>query len=488
VNRPADRVKNDTRRCRARRAVIVITCCFLAAPVAAQETLSHGRFEDVRLFRPGVETRDTVVLFSGREGWNDEMGALARALAGAGALVAGVDLGGLERNLDADAAACVSPEGDVENLAHFVEAYAQLPVYGAPVLAGYADGGAFAYALLAQAERGIFMGAISLAYCPRLVLQKPLCPSARPDASPVQPGAQPAPAGSLGGPWRIVQGADDSVCTPAMIRDFAHAATDASVVVAPALGHDAPPSRWSAPLLAAYAEFASARPSNVEETPPDLRDLPITEVLARSPADTFAVFISGDGGWAGLDKNTAAALASRGISVVGIDSLRYFWKPRTPQSVADDVDRVVRAYRTRWHARAAILVGYSQGANVMPFAVNRLPAATRGNVSLVALLGLGRFASFEFHLSSWLTREQSGAPILPELTRLRGMRLLCLYGEGESESLCPQLTATDDAQVVQLPGGHHFDSNYERLADLIIQSQRRASPASAGSARSLPSE
>ncbi len=50
---------------------------------------------------------------------------------------------------------------------------------------------------------------------------------------------------------------------------------------------------------------------------------------AKNGGPTFAVILSGDGGWAGLDKKVAAALAAQGIDVVGIDSLRYFWSERT---------------------------------------------------------------------------------------------------------------------------------------------------------------
>ena len=48
--------------------------------------------------------------------------------------------------------------------------------------------------------------------------------------------------------------------------------------------------------------------------------------------DSFAIVMSGDGGWAGLDKDVAQALSAHGIPVVGLDSLRYFWSPRTPEA------------------------------------------------------------------------------------------------------------------------------------------------------------
>jgi type IV secretory pathway VirJ component len=88
--------------------------------------------------------------------------------------------------------------------------------------------------------------------------------------------------------------------------------------------------------------------------------------------------LSGDGGWAGLDKNVAAALSAKGVDVVGVDSLRYFWS-RAHAAGTGRRSRSHRALlRAQWKKSGALLVGYSQGADVLPFAINRLPAATQG--------------------------------------------------------------------------------------------------------------
>ncbi|TPK10203.1 hypothetical protein FJ543_21975 [Mesorhizobium sp. B2-5-7] len=42
----------------------------------------------------------------------------------------------------------------------------------------------------------------------------------------------------------------------------------------------------------------------------------------------MAIVLSGDGGWHDLDKTIAEELQSRGVSVVGRDSVRYFWKKK----------------------------------------------------------------------------------------------------------------------------------------------------------------
>ena len=49
-----------------------------------------------------------------------------------------------------------------------------------------------------------------------------------------------------------------------------------------------------------------------------IHDLPIVEVQAKDSKSTlFAVIISGDGGWAGIDREIGAALAKTGVPVAG---------------------------------------------------------------------------------------------------------------------------------------------------------------------------
>jgi type IV secretory pathway VirJ component len=104
---------------------------------------------------------------------------------------------------------------------------------------------------------------------------------------------------------------------------------------------------------------------------------------------------------------------------------------------------------------------------VLPFAVNRLPDATKTSVALTAILGMSEHALFEFHVSSWISDDTSGPATLPEVNRITGMPVLCIYGEDERDSLCPKLDSTK-FKIVKVKGGHHFDGNYAALAEQIL--------------------
>jgi type IV secretory pathway VirJ component len=426
--------------------------------------LSHGRFKDFVVYTPAAKPTSVVLFLSGEAGWNARAESMAQELVRQGAMVAGIDLPKFQADLDADPAQCVFPDGDLENLSHFIQAYFHNSTYLAPMLIGLDEGATLAYAVLAQAPSDTFASALTVDFCPTSTLQKPLCKGSGIDSEPAAHGSGRTylPIKSLGNAWVALQ-------TPAA-KDCAAAASNligevhgAASVTLPALG--------TASLTAAFAKLdaASAR-SRLAPPPAALGDLPVVEVPARAGAaqsDEFALLMSGDGGWAGIDQDIAAALTADGIPVIGLDSLRYYWTARTPEGLAADTDKLIRYYLDHLKKKRVLLIGYSQGADVLPFAVNRLPAATRASVALAAILGMSEHALFEFHVSSWISDSNSGPATLPEVDRISGIPVLCIYGADEKDSLCPKLDASKFT-VVQVKGGHHFDGDYAGLAQHIL--------------------
>jgi type IV secretory pathway VirJ component len=460
------------------------------SPSAPATHLTHGRFRDVLVYQPAGTPTSFALLLSGEEGWSPVADTMARRLAQQGAMVAGIDMAKFKAELEADGDQCESADGDLENLSHFVQAYSHAPTYLSPVLVGVSSGAAFAYAMLAQAPRNTFAAALTLGFCPRLDWNKPLCKGSGFEFTrgPGGRGMDFLPIKALGNPWVDLQGEADKACPVAAAREFASKVRGAALVTLPQVGHEfASPSLWLPQFAAAYGKLSAQNPTTRVAPPPaSLSDLPIVEVPANPlaalpaaspitgsspvpapPTDLFAIIMSGDGGWAGLDQDVAGALSVKGIPVVGLDSLRYYWTARTPAGLAADTDRMIRYYSAHFGKQRVLLIGYSQGADVLPFAVNRLPESTRAHVALTAVMGMSEHALFEFHLSSWVSDDNSGPATLPEIDRIAGMPVLCIYGEDESDSLCPKLDARKFT-IVKLKGGHHFDGDYANLARQIL--------------------
>ena len=194
---------------------------------------------------------------------------------------------------------------------------------------------------------------------------------------------------------------------------------------------------------------------------------------------TLAVFLTGDGGWADLDQQVVAELRAHGVAVIGLNTRPYLSKKKTPADIANDLTRISRRYLAEWKKTRLTIVGYSRGADLMPFGVPGMPADVRDRIVLLAMLGLGERTGFEFHLEDiFVTVKRPGDMMtLPALAQLKGMRMFCVYGAEEEDSGCRDAPPGLMSRKVELPGGHHYDSNYKRLGDLVLKELAPASPA-----------
>ena len=454
-----------------------------AGAFAAEETLRYGRFGAVTLYHAKAQPSRVALFVSGDGGWNLGVIDMARELAGLDTLVVGIDIGHYLKSLAGAGETCSHPAVDLEALSKYVQKKLGYPAYVPPILVGYSSGATLVYAVLVQAPTGTFRGAISLGFCPDLEIAKPLCRGAGGLAWKIMPkgkGFWFLPASNLQSPWFALQGSIDQVCDPAATEAYVRQVGQGELVILPKVGHGySVPRNWMPQFKEVFGRLAlreegapqQRTASGAHNPSTQIDGLPIVEVPATA-ADrkTLAILLTGDGGWAGIDRDLAAALAAEGVPVAGLNSLQYFWNPKSPDSAGADLQRLLRHYLQFWKCEKAILVGYSFGADVLPFMVARLPEDLRRRVALVALLGPGRKAEFEFRILDWVT---SGAgrdslPLLPEIGRLAGTPLLCLDAEEEaSASLCPTL-APGQGKVVTLKGGHHFGGDYRGIARIIL--------------------
>jgi type IV secretory pathway VirJ component len=427
--------------------------------------IGHGRFSEVDVYKPQGTPSSFVLLLSDEAGWTPRAVATAQALVQKNAMVAGIDLPRFRRMLEAiPPPRCEYIAGDFENLSHFVQAYYKLPDYLPPIVVGLGAGGALGYAEVAEGPTDSSGGALLLGFKPGLKLRKPLCPgwALATDRSPDNQGLDMLAAKAVAVPVTLFSDAAGEAATKVFASQLGQG-TEVTV--------DQGAAGPSQPFLDAFDKLAASLKPSAPAAPADLGGLPVIEVPAKAGVpgpDAFAILISGDGGWAGLDQAVAGALSAQGIPVVGVDSLRYFWTARTPESTAADIDRIVRYYLNHLHKNRVLLLGYSQGADVMPFIVSRLPPETRKHVALGAVMGLSEHALFEFHVGNWVNANQDqGLPTAPEMEKPGGIPMLCIYGDGETDTLCPKLDP-QKVKVVKLPGGHHFGGDYQRLAREIL--------------------
>jgi len=202
------------------------------------------------------------------------------------------------------------------------------------------------------------------------------------------------------------------------------------------------------------------------------RTLPARVLPVAAPGRAMAVVLTGDGPVAGLADRLARDIRAAGIPVLVWSSTRYYWTPRTPDEASRDLDRVIRHYGAAWKRERVLVVGYSMGADVAPFLINRLPPPTRARVDAAALIAMAHDAIFEFHVHQWWG--PSSAPSLatrPEVERLRPLRVVCIHGRGDRHGACPEMK-TSGMTVVELRGGHHFRGDGKRLSRVVVDLAR----------------
>lgn len=233
-------------------------------------------------------------------------------------------------------------------------------------------------------------------------------------------------------------------------------------------------------VVGVWASLASglmaddARPTATPAAAADtLAALPIRPMPARGTGGlhgALTILLTGDGGWRAIDKQLADSLAAHGAGVVVLDSRAYFHARRDPDGTANDVARVATQYLAAWGDERLILVGYSRGADVLPFVASRLPPDLAGRVRLVALLGPARHANFKFHLVDLFAdkRRADDLMTIPEIEKLRGAPVLCIFGADEKDTACRDVHSTL-VTPIEMPGGHHFDEEYGIIAHRILQ-------------------
>jgi len=448
------------------------TLSFTRVDADQTETLNVPTFGQVVVYRPDKPT-EVVLFISGDGGWNKGVVSMAERLRDLGALVVGIDIRTFNASMRASKG-CAYPAGALEQLSRDIQLRYKFPEYVHPLLVGYSSGATLVYATLAAAPPETFAGGLSLGFCPDLDEPTPMCQmrGLKTTKKPKEVGYDLMPYPGLQVPWMVLHGEADQVCSPTAARDFVSATGSSRLFSLPKVGHGfGVPANWEPQFIEAYRALlaAAARHEAPHVSIPEANDLPLVELPSTIPTTRheMAVLISGDGGWAELDKRVAEGLAGAGVPTVGLNSLRYFWTPRTPESAASDLARVITHYSAAWHRDRVIVIGYSFGADVLPFLVNGLEPSVRAQIANVVLLGLGTTAQFEFHLAEWLG--QSGGPeysTVPEVNRLT-MPVTCVRGADEDDSACG-LIKNPHAHVVTVGEGHHFGGDYERLVNVIL--------------------
>ncbi|MBB3464128.1 type IV secretory pathway VirJ component [Rhizobium sp. BK377] len=444
-------------------AAVCVSMLAAAPSYAADETTESfetGLIPSPHIFLPQGEVKGAVFLISDAAGWGDNEKTEADRLVSQGSVVIGVDFPSYMEALNRYDVSlndgCIYTVSDIESLSQQVQRAAGNSPYHLPIVAGIGEGGALALAIAAQTPDATIGQTFAVDPRAGIPLSKELC--------------TPATKKVVGD--RSVYGLTDGALPDPVIATFTPKADKDGRAHVEDLKktHDAIEIREStddAQTVFADTLDDLVTASGAFDNP---LGLPLAVLDATPNLDTMAVIYSGDGGWRDIDKEVGGKLQKEGIPVVGIDSLRYFWTERKPQETADDLSRIIEFYRKQWKVKHVLLIGYSFGADIVPASYQLLKPAEKAAVAQISLLSLSHQVDYVISVMGWLGQKTEGAGGDP-IEDLKGADpklVQCIYGKDDDDDVACPAVKDVGGEVIELPGDHHFDENYDLLTKTIV--------------------
>jgi type IV secretory pathway VirJ component len=443
---------------------------------SSRDSLLVPVFGKVYIYNRTTTPQNVIVMVSGDGGWKFGVVSFSQTFSDMNALVIGVDILQYYKNLKLRTDDCYNVAADFVQLAAEVEKKYDFPDYIPPVIMGYSSGATLVYGILAQEKPGAFIGGISIGFCPDIELPKILCEINGLTVTADVPGKRYIlqPDEKLGNPWIVLNGQLDKICNYPAVKDFVSKTNGAELVTLPKVGHgfskwnDFMP-QWKEAYKRLIANYEKDKPPKVEIG--EVRNLPvvITNSKIQDRQAPIALLISGDGGWYGFEQSIADNLAKQGIPTVGLDSKKYFWNRRTPEETASDIAKALNFYGEEWGRNKFVLIGYSLGAELVPFIVNRLPEELVKKIESCVLLSPALTTDFEIHFSNMLGmgNRNNTYNTIDEITKMQKVPTLIIFGEGEKTQI-PGLLSGTSIMIRKIPGDHHYKFNLP----LIMQTMK----------------
>ncbi|WP_051228524.1 AcvB/VirJ family lysyl-phosphatidylglycerol hydrolase [Pleomorphomonas oryzae] len=413
----------------------------------------------VEVITPRGVAEGIVFYLSGADGYSIWDSITARRLATEGNIVVGIDTPETLRKGVRTQEDCVYFVSDIEKMSHDIQRTLASPRYHSPVIAGAGLGGTFALGLAAQTPYATVLRTVVVDPLRVLPIDKKLCsraPYVKSDDGKgliygLQPGALPDPI-------------DVYTSSTADPDGLTH--VDELRTAGFEIGQHATQLSAAGTLRSAIARATDGLSREGDA----LAKLPLTILAAEAKYETMAIFFSGDGGWRDIDAQIGAALKEAGVPVIGVDSLRYFWNEVQPHDAAFDVNAIITAYKKKWHVSKVALIGYSFGADVLPAIYDALPTKSKPSVSLLSMLGYSGARQFEIQVADIITQSAGKAEstTLSELRKIPASIVQCVYGREDEENLCHKI-GMSGVELVERPGGHHFDNRYAPIAAAILK-------------------
>ena len=202
--------------------------------------------------------------------------------------------------------------------------------------------------------------------------------------------------------------------------------------------------------------------------PAQVTTLPLQEWKAATESP-LVFYITGDGGFNDFSTGLCTAINKAGYAVSSLNAKSYFWNKKTALQTATAIAAYVAKQFNGRQNQQLILVGYSFGADVIPFVVNKLPDAMRKKVGAVILLSPSGSTDLEIHFTDMFGgNKKRSMDVVAEINKMASPKTVTLFGSDETYFPVKDITLKNYINEVLL-GGHHLDGNTAEIAKTIIR-------------------
>jgi type IV secretory pathway VirJ component len=195
------------------------------------------------------------------------------------------------------------------------------------------------------------------------------------------------------------------------------------------------------------------------------KNIPIIESKSNGNSDYYVIFLTGNGGWRKLAQSVTHYLNSKNISVLAINTKKYLWSEKEPAQIACDLEILIDQYNSKWGQKKVVFIGYSMGAEVLPFAIDYMEDKYIHILSDLILISPWQKATFKVKLRDYFFEVNKGTDIYAELLKMKTKKVYVICDDNEFSICHKDLEKVIDHDF--LGGGHHFGSDYPALSKLI---------------------
>lgn len=185
-------------------------------------------------------------------------------------------------------------------------------------------------------------------------------------------------------------------------------------------------------------------------------ELPLKIKGAPISSSPMVFYITGDGGWNSFDNKLANEYDANKMPYIALNSFRYFWSKKSPDQLAKDIIPILYKYQKEWNKKEIILIGYSFGAEIIPFLINRLPTDLKGIVKVIVLITPSKTSDFTIHLNDMLTfNGKYDYDVVAEINKITTPNIFCFFGANET-SIFAKSNPQKKLKIYLIKGGHRF--------------------------------